>query len=378
MTDFDLVIDRSDSSSLKWEKYRDRDIIPMWVADMDFPSPDPIIQALKGRVSHGIFGYTLPPRSLVNAAVDYIEQEFSWQVDPSWLVWIPGLVTGINVSCRACGEPGQSVLTHVPAYPPFLSAPGLSGRKLSTLPMHVDGTWKFDRASLNNTAALNAGMFLLCNPHNPTGRVFTKDELLQIAEFCMAHSLVLCSDEIHNGLVLDRDKKHVPAASISPEIADLTITLMAPSKTFNLPGMGCSFAVIPNSRIRQRFTETMEGIVPHVTCLGYTAAEAAFAHGRAWHRGLIQYLRHSRHEVESCVARLPRLSMEHTEATYLAWIDTRQLGLDDPVRFFEDRGVGLSNGADFGMPGFVRLNFACPRSRLMQALQRISDAVSSK
>jgi len=376
MFDFDTPVNRRDSSSLKWEKYRGRDVIPMWVADMDFVSPPSVIEALKKRADHGVFGYTLPPQSLTEATIRMIENEFSWHVKPEWLVWLPGLVTGINVSCRVTGELGSSVLTTTPAYPPFLSAPPLSGRKLLTAPLIQNERWTIDFTALESVVNKSTSLFILCNPHNPTGRVFTEKELLDTASFCEEHDLVICSDEIHNGLVLDKDKRHIPIASLSPEIAERTITLMAPSKTYNIPGLGCSFAVISNNSLRKKFIRTMEGIVPHVNIMGFAAAEAAFTNGSAWHSDLLNYLRKNRDQVESYVETILGLLISHIEATYLAWIDASGLPVKDPAAFFEENGVGLSDGRDFGAPGFVRLNFGCPGSVLLEGLSRMKRAAA--
>ncbi|MCD6115961.1 PatB family C-S lyase [bacterium] len=374
MFDFDTPVERKISSSLKWEKYRGEDVIPMWVADMDFVSPPAIIKAIKDRADHGVFGYTLAPQSLTEATIGMIENEFSWKIRPEWLVWLPGLVTGINVSCRATGLKGDSVLVNTPAYPPFLSAPSLSGRELVTAPLIQGQKWEIDFEALESFVRKDTSLFILCNPHNPTGRVFTEQELLNYASFCEKHDLIICSDEIHNGLVLDEDKHHIPIASLSPEAAARTITLMAPSKTYNIPGLGISFAIISNPDLREKFVKTMEGIVPHVNIMGYAAAEAAFKEGASWHSDLLCYLRKNRELVESYVENTTGLLISHSEATYLAWIDARGLPVKDHAAFFEENGVGLSDGREFGAPGFVRLNFGCPRPVLFEGLARIKKA----
>ena len=217
-------------------------------------------------------------------------------------------------------------------------------------------------------------LFLLCHPHNPVGRAWSDEELRAFAGFCRRHDLIVCSDEIHCDLILDAERRHLPLACVDDEIARRSITLMAPSKTFNIPGLACAFAVIPDAGLRRRFTGAARGIVPDVNVLGFVAAEAAFREGAEWHRGLIDTLRRNRDRVEAAVAAMPGLAVTHVEATYLAWIDARGLGVDDPVSFFEAAGVGLSNGADFGLPGWVRLNFGCPGAMLEAALQRMEQA----
>ena len=217
---------------------------------------------------------------------------------------------------------------------------------------------------------------MFCHPHNPVGRAYTLEEIETVATICERHDIIICSDEIHCDLVLDPESRHVPTALVDPEIAQRTITLMAPSKTFNLPGLSCSFAVIPNATIRHRFKREMAGIVPSVNVMGLTATLAAYRHGWPWHTALLSYLRDNRRRVAEAVSAMPAISMSHVEATYLAWIDIRATGLDEPVRFFEEAGVGLSDGREFGGPGFVRLNFGCPRSILEKALERMHKALA--
>jgi len=374
--DFDEIIDRRGSSSEKWEKYRGRDIIPLWVADMDFRSPPAVIQALHERVSHGVFGYTSAPESLVEAVIDTLQAEFGWEVRGEWITWLPGLVTGLNVACRAVGEPGDEVITFTPVYPPFMSAPPLSGRKVVQVPLaYADGRWGLDLEALERAVTPRTRLLLLCSPHNPVGRVWSESELSALAQFAERHDLVLCSDEIHAGLVLDQAVRHIPIATISPETDRRTITLLAPSKTFNVPGLGCSFAVISDATLRRAFRAGMGRIVPHVNLLGFTAAEAAYRYGEPWRQELLAYLRGNRDLVAQEVGKMPGLSVAHVEATYLSWIDLRGRGIEDPVRFFEEAGVGLSGGADFGLPGFVRLNFGCPRALLSEALRRMRVAL---
>ena len=374
--DFDEPVDRRGTHSLKWDKYRGRDIIPLWVADMDFRVAPPISTALHTHVDHGIFGYTVVPDELVDVVVERLADRYHWDIRPEWIVWLPGLVTGINVACRAVGDSGDAVLTTIPVYPPFLSAPVFSSRELITAPMVAQNDrWQFDFDLLERSITRHTRLLLLCSPHNPCGRVFTKDELAVLAEICERYDLVICSDEIHCELLLDADRHHCPTTALSPEVAQRTITLMAPSKTFNIPGLGCSYAVIPDTALRKHFTNAMRGIVPHVNALGYTAALAAYRDSTVWHRALLDYLRQNREMVERFIERTPGLSMHHVEATYLAWIDTRDAGFEDPATAFENAGVGLSDGKDFGSEGFVRLNFGCRRALLEEALERLRRAL---
>ncbi len=370
MSQFDKLIDRRDSDAIKWGKYAGRDILPMWIADMDFAAPPAIITALQKRIEHGVFGYGHPSAALVEAILTHLESEYGWRIEAEWLIPLPGLVSGLNLACRAVNG---DVLTATPIYPPFLSAPRLAGRQLSRAELaFADGHWKWDKNALNFGLTAETRLFLFCHPHNPVGRCWTRQELLDLAAFAETNDLVVCSDEIHCGLILDADKRHIPFASLSPEAARRSITLMAPSKTYNIPGLCCSFAIIPDPGLRRRFLNAMEGIVPHVNVLGLTACEAAYRDSAGWHAELIAYLRENRDRVVAAVNAKKGLKMAKPEASYLAWIDVRALKLANPVAHFEAHGIGLSDGADFGAPGWVRLNFGCPRSVLDEALQRFS------
>ena len=375
--DFDTPIDRRGTASVKWDKYGDRDIIPMWVADMDFACAPVIVEALHRRIDHGIFGYSNPPAGLVDATIAHLQSEYNWKVEPDWIIWLPGLVVGLNVVCRAFGREGADVLTAVPIYPPFLSAPVNGARNAVRVQMtESNGIWRWDMAALERAITPSSRLLLLCNPHNPVGRVFSRDELQAIADACIRHNLVVCSDEIHNGLILDSDKRHIPVATLGDEIAQRTVTLMSASKTFNLPALGCAYAISANPELRSKLRKAMAGIVHHVGMMGYVATLAAYRDGKPWQSALLDYLRGNRDLVERAVAAMPGLRIWHAEATYLSWIDARALDVADAVNFFADAGVGLYDGASFGAPGFLRLNFACSRSLLKQALERMSRSVS--
>jgi len=372
--DFDHPPDRRGTDSVKWARYAGRDVLPLWVADMDFASPPEVIEALRRRVEHGIFGYAAPWPSLAEAVVEHLAREHGWSVDPGWLVWLPGLVTGLNVACRAVGG---AAFTAVPVYPPFLTAPA----RLVTAPLRRGPLrWEWDLAAAEAALGAEARLFLLCHPHNPVGRCWDEAELRAIAELAERRDLVVCSDEIHAGLVLEPGRRHRPFATVAPEAARRSITLLAPSKTYNLPGLGCAFAVIPDPPLRGRFRRAMQGIVPHVNVLGLVACEAALRGGEAWHRGLLEYLRGNRERVLQAVKEIPGLATTPVEATYLAWIDAAGTGLEAPQRTLEAAGVGLSDGAEFGpgdaYHGFLRLNFGCPRSMLDEALARMRRALA--
>ena len=317
-----------------------------------------------------------PPAGLVDATIAHLQGEYGWKVDPDWIVWLPGLVVGLNVVCRAFGREGADVLTAVPIYPPFLSAPVNGARNAVRVQMiESNGIWRWDMAALERAITPSSRLLLLCNPHNPVGRVFSRDELQAIADVCMRHNLILCSDEIHNGLILDADKRHIPVATLGDEIAQRTVTLMSASKTFNLPALGCAYAISANPELRGKLRKAMAGIVHHVGLMGYVATQAAYRDGKLWQLALLDYLSGNRDLVERSVGAMPGLRIWHAEATYLSWIDARALDENDSVNVFAEAGVGLYDGAPFGAPGFLRLNFACPRPLLEKALARMSGAV---
>ena len=373
---FDTPHDRRHSNSVKWDRYAGRDVLPMWVADMDFQAPPPVTRALQQRVSHGIFGYSHAGSGLVEALCHWARQHYNWTLEPEWLMWIPGAVPALNAACRLI-EPDQSVVTTTPIYPPFLAAPGHMQRRLLEVPMvHDDaGTAHMNVEHLAQAFRDQGRLLFLCNPHNPLGRVFGRDELESVAECVLAHDTLVVSDELHADLILEPGLQHQPLAALSPELAARTITLLAPSKTFNIAGLGLSCAVIADADLRARFANAIDGILPYVNTLGYVAAEAAWRDGGDWHRQLVDYLRGNRDLISETLARLPRVRAQAPEATYLYWLDLRGCGIDDPVAHLEEHGLGLSDGADFGAPGFARLNFACPRVTLEAGLARLTEAL---
>jgi len=387
--DFDTPPDRRGTDSQKWQKYAGREVLPLWVADMDFASPPAVIAALRHRADHGIFGYARPVRSTVEAVVEAVARRYGWRIDPAWIVWLPGLVVGLNVTARAFAEAGDEVLCLTPVYPPFMSAPKNGGRAARPVPLvlrrtegSAAGRWEIDWDALERAVTPRTRLFFLCHPHNPVARVWTSDELARLAEFCARHDLILCSDEIHCDLVLDPDRPHIPAGEAATGIAARTITLMAPSKTFNVPGLGTSFAIIPDAGLRARFVRATAGIVAEVTPFGYVACEAAYRDGEPWRQALLAYLRGNRDFLAGFLAReLPGIRIEAPiEATYLAWLNVEALDLPNPAAHFESHGVGLSDGAAFGAaPGrYLRLNFGCPRSTLAEALRRMKTAVAGR
>ncbi len=379
MERFEQIIDRKGTSSEKWDKYGDQDILPMWVADSDFRAPQAIIDALAERVHHGVFGYTGAPASLGQAICHWNQSRYGWRFSAESIVYLPGLVCGLNLAVRALTEAGQTVLTPTPVYPPFFSAPLNAGRKLQRVAMCQEAQrWTLDLDDLAEQAAAHRGsLLLLCNPHNPGGTVYRRHELERILAIAIEFDLTICSDEIHCDLLLEHAPAHIPLASL-PGAAERVVTLMAPSKTFNIAGLGCSYAIAANDELKQKLRRAMRGIVPSVNLFGYAAAEAALTQCDEWLVQQRAYLSANYRQLLDWVERQPELQMVPMEATYLGWIDARGLNVDNPHRLFEQAGVGLSDGREFGQPGFVRLNFACPRSTLTQALERMEIAIAQR
>jgi cystathionine beta-lyase len=372
---FDNPPDRRGSDSLKWGHYSDPDIIPLWVADMDFPSAPAILEALHQRVDHGVFGYALATEQLNAAVVHWLQQQYSWNIDPEWLVWLPGLVPALHAACLGCCEPNQEVLTFSPVYPPFLGAPATCRRPHRDIPLtRVAGRYTFDLDRLEREITNDSRLLLLCHPHNPVGRAFEQRELLALAKKCLEHDLIICSDEIHCDLVLN-GTAHLPFASLSAEMADRTITLMSAAKTFNITGLNCGFAIISNPQLRQKFIQAGHGMIPHPNALGYAATQAAYQHGEPWRQQLLAYLR-GNHQLLFDTLRhdLPMLTMDPVEATYLAWIDVSQLE-DHSPKFFEQAGLGFSDGQPFADNNHIRLNFGCSRATLQRALEKLRLAI---
>jgi cystathionine beta-lyase len=381
---FDEVIDRTSTSSSKWEKYAGQDILPFWVADMDFPAPEFVLAAVRERLEHEIIGYTRIPTTLVEAFQGWLQRTYNWTIPNEWLVWIPGVVTGFNLAARAVAQPGGSILIPTPVYYPFLEVPEHVSQTSVRVPLVREVTstaageatehWAMDFDALQTAITPNTRLFMLCNPQNPTGRVYRKTELVKLADFCLEHGLYLCSDEIHASIILDESVSHIPIASLSPEIADRTISLFAPSKVYNIPGIPCAVAVIPNFELRHLFTNAREGLVSSLGPLAMAAGQAAFADQSNYVPELLSYLRGNHQRLLEVVGE----RMTPVAATYLAWIDFTDTAIANrPGAYFESFGLGLSDGAAFDGAGFVRFNFACPRSLLDRGLERYEEAVAN-
>ena len=373
--DFDQPVERTGTASYKWDRYP-QGVLPLWVADMDFASPPAVVNALLARAEHPVYGYSLVPDSLVQAIRAHLAGRYGWHVEPEWLVWLPSVVPGLNLACRAFAAWGEAVMTVTPVYPPFLKAPPSQGRRLIGVPATLgDGRWQLPLDAMEAALTPDTRVLLFCHPHNPLGRAWSAAEVAAVVSFCRGHGLVLCSDEIHCDLLLD-PLEHVPAATVAGATASDIVTLMSPSKTFNLPGLNFAFAIVADPELRQRFQQPGEGLLPFPGCFAVAAAEAAYTEGEGWHAELLAYLRGNRDLVERFVAEsLPNVTTTHVEATYLAWLDARRLDLADAAAACERAGVALSAGAAFGGPGFLRLNFACRRSILEEALRRLRIAL---
>jgi cysteine-S-conjugate beta-lyase len=377
---FDLAPDRRGGDSFKWNLYasKSNDVIGAWVADMDFLAPTPVLDAVKERLYGTALGYSEPPRELVETILQRLHNLYGWQVDPAWLVPLSGVVPGLFGAARAVGGGSAKVLTQSPNYHHFFGAVEHSKRQLGRVDNHlVNGRWEMDFEQFS-TLAPGASSFLLCNPHNPVGRILSRSELETVADICLTNDMMICSDEIHADILLDEDKPHIPIATLSREVEQKTITLISPSKAFNLPGIGgFALAVIPDRQLRRAFGEEIHGVAVHPGALGYSAALAAYRDSDDWLAELLKYLRGNRDYLQREIAAINGLSMTNVEATFLAWINVSELGLDKPFEHFLQHGVALSDGAPMGDGQYQRLNFACTRATLEEIVKRMKKAVAA-
>lgn len=374
---FDEGIDRRHSDSVKWNKYGEA-VLPMWVADTDFRAPDCITEALQRRVAHGVFGYGAHPQGLEEATINWCERRYGWKVEPQWLVFMPGVVSALNLCVRAFTQGDALSIAPTPIYPPFRRAAALAQRQQILAPLQlIDNRWVIDLAAVEEKLTGREELLMLCNPQNPGGTVYSREELLAQLEFAERHDLIVCSDEIHCDLLLEPGVRHTPFASLNEAAARRSITLMSPSKSFNIAGLGASVAIIPNPELRKRFSQAMAGIVPHVDVLALTAAEAAWRDGEPWLAAQCDYLRRNRDRLCSAINALPGLRVAPPQATYLAWVDASGLEAENPTRFFHDAGLGFSQGQDFGEAQFVRINFGCTAATLDEAIRRLQAAVKA-
>lgn len=379
---FDQIINRSASDSIKWRLF-DPSVLPMWVADMDFKTPDVVTQALQERISEGVFGYAGEVDGLKDAIIERLDTKYAWRIKPEDILFLPGVVNGFNLVMQALGQPGTGLLIQPPVYPPFFSA-GENANMISVQSKMVLGDsqrYEIDWDDFEQASARNVSMFLLCNPQNPLGRVFEADELSRMAKICLSKGIMICSDEIHCDLIYS-GHHHIPIASLDSEIAMNAVTLMAPSKTFNIPGLGFSFAIVQNKELHKRINQAQKGLISHANIMGMVAARAAYQKGWPWLSELLDYLEVNRNFLAKTVTELlPGVQMTIPQGTYLAWLDCSQIGIEnDPCKFFLEKAkVGLNDGRTFGSggEGFVRLNFGCPKSLLQEGLNRMRAALEN-
>jgi len=366
--DFDTAVDRAGTWSTRWERHAGKDIIPLWVADTDFRAAPAILEAISARVQHGVFGYSTPPHELRGAIVRRMQQRYGWRIDPSWIVFIPGVVPGLHLAARHLVPADGHAIIPRPVYHHFRKALELAPRAFGEAPLVLEsGRWVFDTDVLRKSINPKTKAFFLCNPQNPGGTVFRRAELERLAE--ITRDLLIVSDEIHCDLVLDQELRHVPIASLAPEISRRTVTLMSANKTFNIPAAGCGWAIIEDPRLRSAFSAEVAGhVIGSPSVFGLAATLAALEHCDDWLTALLDYLRGNRDLVEKEIG----LPMAHVEATYLAWVDCTSA--PDAAGLFLKNGVAVYDGAQFGDPRFIRLNFGTQRSRLQEALKRIRNA----
>jgi cysteine-S-conjugate beta-lyase len=383
----DQVPDRRPTDSIKWNQF-DTDVLPMWVADMDYPVAEPVRAALQRRVEHGIFGYPgyvhpKPGRipELQGVLAERLQNRYGWHVEPDEIIPLPGVIAGLNLTCHALAAPGGGILIQTPVYPPFFRTAENTGMVLqeSMLVRLPNGSYEVDWDDFEASFTDQTRIFILCNPHNPVGRVFRREELERMAEMCLRHGVMICSDEIHCDLIF-KGYKHIPIASLDEEIARHTVTLMSPTKTYNIAGLQCSFLIVHNHELRKKLEQSMGGLVMWVNLMGMVAALAAYRDGQEWLDQVLDYMEGNRDYLYEYVSsHLTRIHMVKPEGTYLAWLDCREAGiLGNPCEFFvQTARVGFNDGTTFGKggEGFVRMNFACSRALLDQALSQMKQAL---
>ena len=373
---FDKKIDRSSSNCEKFNKYKGQDVIPMWVADMDFESPEPIINAMQDRLNHKVFGYTPLSDDTLQAFIDFVKRHYNWEIKKEWILFSYGVVISMNFAARVVKS--KEVIINTPIYPHFYKAPKNAGGKAIGVPLvEKNNRWSIDFSKFESSISKDCKLFMLCNPHNPGGTVFTKEELGKIADIAKRHDLIVCSDEIHADLILNPSAKHIPIASLNKDIEQRSITLLSPSKSFNIAGLKSSFIIVPNDSLRRRFKIEMRGLVDDPNIFADVATKAAYKECDNWLFELRDYLRSNLDLVQNFVAKNKKLKLLSQDATYLAWIDVSALKLENPYEHFLQYGVGLSEGEPFGNKDFLRLNFGTQKEVLKEALNRMQKAIDS-
>lgn len=395
--DFDQMCNRKGTGSVKWDSLRSvfghEDVIPMWIADMDFPAPQPVVQALVDRAKHPCYGYSQPGSDLINVITERTRRKFNWEIDPDWIVFTPGIIPALHVAIRSVTRPGNQVIVQEPVYYPFFKAITGSGCQIVNNGLKlINGRYVMDyedleskffsKTSMISTPTNDVKAMILCSPHNPVGRVWERDELIKAGEIAIKHGAVVISDEIHCE-ILFKGHRHTPFASLSKEFEQNCIICMAPSKTFNLAGLEVSTVIIPNKKLRDEFNGVRAGILPETNIFGYVALEAAYRYGDEWLQQVLDYLEANLIFLRSYLQdRIKKIRLIEPQGTYLMWLDCRDFGLDDPSLkklMREQARVGMNDGYLFGAggSGFQRMNIACPRSVLEETLRRIEAAVKN-
>lgn len=385
---FDESINRMNTGSVKWDEvesiFGEKDVLPMWVADMDFKSPQPVIEALHARVEHGIYGYTSRNESYYEATIEWMKRRHSWEIEKDWICFSPGIVPALSLIVQAYTNPGDKIIIQPPVYYPFTTVVENNGREVVQNPLKFNGEqYVMDFDDLMNKIDPAVKMMIISSPHNPVGRVWTKEELTRLGEICLHHNILVVSDEIHFDL-LYRGVTHTPFAAILDEFAQNSITCTAPSKTFNLAGLQVSNVIIPNNELRERFTKMLENNFISMTgTFGVTALESAYRYGDEWLEQLMDYLKGNLDFLTSYIGtKIPEIKVIQPEATYLVWLDCRRLGMDEKSLeqfMLKEAKVAFNSGYAFGKggEGFVRMNIACPRVILEEGLNRLTQAVTN-
>lgn len=383
--DFSKQISRQNTASVKWDRndivFGTSDVLPMWVADMDFAPPKEVTAALKDRLEHGIYGYTYVPDTATEAMQAWLSKRHHWNIQPSWVLYSPGVVPTIGMAVQTLTKPGDKVLLQSPVYAPFFSMIEKNDRVVVNSPLSlVNGKYEIDFADFEEKLKEGVKLFLLCNPHNPGGRVWSEEELRKIADLCIQYDCLILSDEIHSDLVF-KPNRHIPVASLEENYQDHIVTCVAPSKTFNLAGLQASAIIIPNQSIREAFKETQNRLsINSLNTFGVVGLEAAYRYGEQWLEELLDYLKESTHiAIDYIEKEIPDLTVMKPDGTYLLWIDCRKLGLSDAEirdKLLKKGKLGLEPGPKYGPggEGFVRMNIACSRDMLLDGLERLKLA----
>ena len=384
---FDEIIDRKGTSCVKYDGLKNayqgkENLIPLWVADMDFATPDFIVEALKKRCEHPVFGYTFDDDEYYESIQTWLDYKYHWKTEREWISYIPGIVKGIGLAVQCFTQPGDKVIIQPPVYHPFRLVPTRMGREVVYNPLKLeDGIYKMDFEQLESLIDKDCKMLILSNPHNPGGVVWEKEALVKLAQICSAHGILVISDEIHAEMTYPQFRHH-PFATVSEEAAACSVTFMAPSKTFNIAGIVSSYALVPDSRIREKFYSFLDaGELNAGTIFAFTATKAAYTYGAEWLQQMRSYVIENVNFVDEYLKKnIPQIKVYRPQASFLVWLDCRELKLTQPelVQLFEDKaGLALNDGTMFGKEGegFMRLNIGCPRSILNQALESLKKAI---